>query len=454
MGVAPSLTPTPPTPAPSPSPTPQASGLFQFRGNPQHTFYGLGPLPADPQIAWRFPDSAMCSTTSQGDGTTKTWCGTGWTGQPLVWEHDGITEVIFNSYDGNVYFLDGATGEQTREPFRTGEMVKGTWTLDPDGHPLLYGGSRDNFYRIVALDREVPIELWRMGPHPDGQWNNDWDGNGSIVDDVLYVGGEDSFFYAVQLNRGMEDGLVTVDPEVVVATPTFNDEYHALTGDRQTSVESSPVVTDDAVYVANSAGRVVGWDREALTRGEAKVVFDWWAGDDVDASLVHADDHLYVAVEWDRKLPRGREVGQLIGLDTSRPEDPWMWGVDLHSDGVGDGGLWSTPALHGDHLYVTTHRGALIVVNRHTGEVVHQEPIGFHEWSSPAVVSSPDRGVELLVALCQGGGLRGYSLSDPATPVQTWELQLPTGACVESTPAVWDGRIWVGSRDGFFYGIR
>jgi outer membrane protein assembly factor BamB len=273
--VAPSSAPTQaasPDPSPPPAPTPEPAGLLQFRGNPEHTFYGRGPLPADPEVAWRFPDRAMCSTTVQGDGSTKPWCGTGWTGQPLVWEHDGITEVIFNSYDGNVYFVDGDTGEQTREPFRTGQMVKGTWTLDPDGFPLLYGGSRDNFYRIVALDREVPTELWRMGPHPNRQWNNDWDGNGSIVDDMLYVGGEDSFFYAVELNRTIDDdGQVSVDPEVLVATPTFNDEYHALTGDRQTSVESSPVVTDDAVYVANSAGRVVGWDRAALTRGEAEV---------------------------------------------------------------------------------------------------------------------------------------------------------------------------------------
>lgn len=455
------------SPSPSPSPTPPdvasplgdphglANGLRQFRGNPEHTWYGLGPLPSAPQVAWRFPDRPMCSTTGNLDGSQKTWCGTGWTGQPLVHELDGHTEVIFNSYDGRVHFLDAATGQPTRPPFQTGQMVKGTWTLDPDGHPLLYGGSRDNFYRIVSLSSETPTELWRLAAHPQGQWNDDWDGNGSILGDVLYLGGEDSFFYVIRLNRSSgPTGAPSVSPEVLVSTPVFNDEYQRLTGDRQTSIESSPVVTDDAVYVANSAGRIVGWDRAALLRGEAEVVFDWWAGDDTDASLVHDDGVLYVAVEWDRKLPRGREVGQLIALDTARPDDPWLWGVDLHSGGTGDGGVWATPALYGDHLYVTTHRGELIVVDKHTGEVTHREQIGFHEWSSPVVVDSTERGPELLVALCQRGGLRAYTLADPAAPVQAWELALPSGGCVESTPAVWDGQIFVGSRDGYFYGIR
>ncbi|MDX1510772.1 MAG: PQQ-binding-like beta-propeller repeat protein [Nitriliruptorales bacterium] len=465
--------PTPPVlPTPTPSLAPGGplgepwglpNGLRQFRGNPEHTWYGRGPLPAAPSIAWSFPDRPMCSTTTQSDGTTKRWCGTGWTGQPLVHELDGRTEVIFNSYDGRVYFLDADSGEPTRPPFVTGEMVKGTWTLDPDGFPLLYGGSRDNFYRIVDIAHpDGPTELWRMGPHPQGQWNNDWDGNGSIVDDVLYVGGEDSFFYVIRLNRSAAPGGVSVAPEVLVATPTFNDEYAALTGDRQTSVESSPVVTEDAVYVANSAGRVVGWDRGGLLRGEVEIVFDWWAGDDVDASLVHDDGILYVGVEWDRKLDRGREVGQLLALDTSRPDDPWLWGIDLWSERTMrpelpsnvDGGVWATPALYGDHLYVTTHRGALLVVDKRGGKITHEEQIGFHEWSSPVVVESDGRGPELLVALCEAGGLRAYSLEDPARPRQTWQLQLPTGACIESTPAVWDGRILVGSRDGYFYGIR
>ena len=98
---------------------------------------------------------------------------------------------------------------------------------------------------------------------------------------------------------------------------------------------------------------------------------------------------------------------------------------------------------------MTTHPGELLVVNRHTGAVVHRERIGYHEWSSPVVVDGT-----LLVGLCDQGRLRAYDLGDPARPVQTWEVRVPTGGCIESTPAVWGGGIYVGSRDGHVYGVR
>ena len=49
-----------------------------------------------------------------------------------------------------------------------------------------------------------------------------------------------------------------------------------------------------------------------------------------------------------------------------------------------------------------------------------------------------------------GGGLRAYSLTDPVVPARLWQFDLQSG-CIESTPAVWKGVIYVGSRDGRFY---
>ncbi len=79
----------------------------------------------------------MCGSSSVG-GVSSQWCGSGWTGQPVVWERpDGITEVIFGAYDKAVHFLDADTGEELRPSFLTGDIIKGSVTLDPDGFPLL-----------------------------------------------------------------------------------------------------------------------------------------------------------------------------------------------------------------------------------------------------------------------------------------------------------------------------
>ncbi len=424
-------------------------GLTMFRGNPTRNWYGTGPIPTEePSVAWRFPTTGgMCGDSTVG-GETTTWCGSGWTGQPVVWERpDGITEVIFGAYDKAIHFLDAATGEPTREAFLTGDIIKGSVTLDPDGYPLLYSGSRDGEFHVIALDRDVPEELWALpSTVVDGIWNDDWDGNAVIIDDILYEGGENGWFFAVELNRGTgDDGLVSVDPEILATMPGYTQEMVAELGNNQ-SIENSVAVFGRTVYFANSGGRVVGVDVSAVRSGEIEVIFDYWVGDDVDATIVvDAAGMLYVSVEEERKNERSAEVGQLVKLDPSKPDDPRVWGVRVPGEGD-DGGLWATPALGEGVLYAATHPGDLIAVDTGTGEELWSDDIGWHAWSSPVVVDKT-----LVVATCTGA-LRAYDVTDPRQPEPLWTAQI-SESCIESTPAVWKGRMYVGSRDGGFYAI-
>ncbi|MEX0756926.1 MAG: hypothetical protein WD204_03160, partial [Acidimicrobiia bacterium] len=281
-----------------------------FRGNPTRSFYGTGPLSSGPpDVLWRYPESPMCGS-SVVDGESSLWCGTGWTGQPAVWERpDGVTEVVFGAYDKSIHFVDAATGVATREPFATGDIIKGSVTIDPDGFPLLYTGSRDNKLRVIALDRDPVEELWALDANEvQGIWNNDWDGNPVIVDDILYEGGENGWFFAIRLNRSTSDGRVVVDPEIVFSMPGWNDELLARVGSN-VSIESSVVVFGRTVYFANSGGRIVGVDMDLVEAGaEDPVTFDFWAGDDIDATMVaDPDGMLYVAVELERFNERSAE---------------------------------------------------------------------------------------------------------------------------------------------------
>lgn len=429
-------------------------GLTMFRGNPTRTFYGTGPVPESPSEAWKYPESPMCSSSSVGAETT-VWCGMGWTGQPVVYERsDGVTELIFGAFDRAVHFVDAETGQDIRPRFITGDLIKGSVTLDPDGFPLLYFGSRDNKLRIIALDREEPELLWSLDANEvNGIWNNDWDGNPVVVDDVMYEGGENGWFFAYRLNRSLgADGLVEVSPSQLVAIPGYNDDLIARSG-RNVSIESSVAVYDQRVYFTNSGGRVVGLDISSIETGDAPIVFDYYAGGDIDATpVVDSDGFLYVSVEYEpaqmdvAERERNLEVGQLVKLDPNADGDPRVWGVDLVS-GAGDSGLWSTPALYEGTLYVNTHTGNLIAVDADSGRIVWNDPVGFHSWSSPAVVDGT-----LIVATCTGE-LRGYSLEDPASPTPIWNVQV-SPSCLEATPAIWNGTIYIGSRDGHIRAFR
>jgi hypothetical protein len=58
----------------------------------------------------------------------------------------------------------------------------------------------------------------------------------------------------------------------------------------------------------------------------------------------------------------------------------------------------------------------------------------------------------LIVGDCSGL-LHAYDLRrDPLrAPRELWTVEL--GGCIESTPAVWNGRVYVGTRAGAMFGI-
>ena len=460
---SPSATPTP-TPVPTPTPYPGwvdpatagqpyglVPGLLTFRGNPTRTFYGTGPAPRSPEVLWRFtgtPERDLCSLTSWEAGTTL-WCGSGWTGQPAVVEWwDDRTWVIVGAYTPGVHFLDAATGEQLLPEFLVGDLVKGSVTVDPDGYPLVYFGSRDNYFRILAFDRSEPVELWSMHANEVSPvlWNDDWDGASLVLDDYLFQGGENSHFFIIRLNRGYgADGLATVDPEVVFSSPGWDDELLNAVADGNVSIEAGMTVVGNTLYFANSGGLVQGWDISGVADGQdPERVFRYWAGDDVDATVVaDAEGFLYVGVEYERGNTRSQELGQMLKLDPSA-EDPLVWGTDLRNADID--GVWATPALTDEMVYVPTNAGFLYGLSRDTGEIVWFKRMGGPVWSSPVVID------EVLMQSDCAGNIYAFDVSDPAVePPEIWRISL--GGCIEATPAVWDGVIYVADRVGGFYAI-
>ncbi len=266
-------------------------GLLTFRGSPSRSYYGQGPVPQDPEVAWSYPgnNGNMCSESSVGS-ETKVWCGSGWTGQPSVFEKDGRTWVVFGAYDRAVHFVDFDTGQDIIPPFPTGDIIKGSVSVDPDGFPLVYSGSRDNYMHVISIQGPEPVELWKLSADAVSpmMWNNDWDGSPLIMGDYMYEGGENSQFHVVKLNRGYAaDGTVQVDPQLVFNAPGWDDELMANIGDNDVSIENSVSYHEGTIYFANSGGLVQGWDVSGLDQGRQPTrTFRFWTGDDTDASVV------------------------------------------------------------------------------------------------------------------------------------------------------------------------
>jgi outer membrane protein assembly factor BamB len=177
-------------------------------------------------------------------------------------------------------------------------------------------------------------------------------------------------------------------------------------------------------------------------------VFRSWTGDDTDASVTIDDEgYLYVASEYQRFDETSQHLGQLLKLDPRQPDQPVVWSVPALELGFeGAGGSWSTPALAGDVVYFTTAAGRVLAIDRSTGTVLWERQIASPAIASPVVVDGT-----LLQGDCSGH-LYAWDVSDPnAQPTLRWNLDL--GDCIESTPAVWQGWLFVGTREGFLYGV-
>jgi hypothetical protein len=427
-------------------------GQLTFRGNPTRSYYGLGPVPKNPKVLWSLPKSGGWCGNSRVGGENKQWCGSGWTGQPSVWKKGDQTWVAIGAYDKNIHFLNYDNGENFLEPFGMGDIIKGSVTVDPDGFPLLYSGSRANFH-ILAFDRDgAPADLWSMSANnvSPTKWNDDWDSSPLVIDDYLFEGGENGQWYIFKLNRGYgADGKVTIDPKMVFHAPGWDDQLLkdlAGSGSRvnDVSIENSLTIVGNTVYFTNSGGLVQGWDISGLKDGkDPERVFRFWTGDDTDASIVaDADGMLYVGQENERSSSKARneEIGQLLKLDPSKPDNPLVWKINDSK------GIWATPGISDGVVVAPTDSGRIIGADQKTGEILWEKKLPGPTWSSPVIVD------KVWIQGDCAGNLRAFDFSNPRTePKELWSVSLE--GCVESTPTVFQGRIFVGARGGKFYAI-
>ncbi len=438
------------------------AGLTTFRGNATRDYYGEGPVPTHPVVRWRYPTSGGLCSTSRDLFGTRVWCGTGWTGQPNVIQHPGgVVEVREGAYDSHYHFLNGHTGKPLRPDLVTGDLAKGSATSDADGYPLYYGGSRDNYLRVVALDRSTPTVLWKFNSdsQPGAMWNDDWDGAPLQVGDYLLEGSENCWFYVIHLHRHYDShGKVAVDPQIVMRVPGWDSQQLRDLGgnDKDVSIENS-VAFDAArgvVYFGNSGGLVQGWDISDILKGGSHYsrVFRFWDGDETDASIViDSKGDLIVARHRTENIPsrpitRDEQVGDLMKLDPTKPNDPLVWDAQLGGLEA-EGGILGTPALYKGIVYSTWNEGGVAAVDASNGKILWKHDLHGPTWSSPVPID--DR----LIVADGVGVLHCFDISNPQVPPKTvWTVQL-SKSIIESTPAVWRGWIYVGSRDGGIYGV-
>ena len=313
-------------------------------------------------------------------GSLGNWSGTGWTGQPLIvqWPVETVavmnvkqsfkdaatplTEVIYPTMDGNIYFLDLETGNPTRDPINTGIIQKGTSCLDPRGYPLLYvgqgipaendEGNAAAYIRVYSL-----ISGEQIGQFGGFDWfsRRKWqayDGSPMIANDTLVYGGENGIFYTVKLNAQFDAaaGTVSINPDGLIKTRYEGSGYSRrdAEGARWFGIESSVAAFRNYAYFTDNGGRLQCVDLNTMA---IKYVVD--VTDESDSSVVIDESYndntiyLYTGSQTRTKgddLPDGfgysyqRKINGLTGAIVW--EKRWICST---GDASASGGIVATP---------------------------------------------------------------------------------------------------------------
>ncbi len=418
-----------------------------------------------------------------------TWTGTGWTGMPLIvqWDDEvrktlgvydafktkeGFTEVIYPTMDGKIYFYELQSGEPTRAPIDIGVVTKGTASLDPRGYPLLYTGQgipsnvdgTGSWFRVISLiDNEV---IWKFGGEDPFAYRKfqAYDSS-ALIDaetDTLIQPGENGVLYTVKLNTQYDPaaGTVSVNPDALTKYRYTANGYGESDTSRWWGIENSIAVWREYAFFTDNGGYLQCLNLNTL---EPQYVVD--VLDDSDTSIVIEEDYeaqtfyLYTANEVDKQSGIANGLGKNVHrkIDGLTGEVIWAKSYDASiGKESSNGGTLTTPHVgHGSIsdiviysstlLPVTVNGesklgGRLIAYSKKTGDELWRYEQADGYWSSPVVVYDEKENAYLIQ--CDRGGM--MRIHDPRDGTVLYELDI--GSRIESTPAVFNNMIVVGTR--------
>lgn len=461
-------------------------GIVTFAGNNYRNGFTYGTAAILQKTLSRVWDKSIGSLSVPDYGT---WTGTGWTGMPLIvqWDDEvrktlgvydkfktkeGFTEVIYPTMDGQIYFLDLETGEETRRPIDIGVVTKGTASLDPRGYPLLYTGQgipsdvdgTGAWYRIISLiDNKVIYKFGGEDPFSYRKFQA-YDSS-SLVDaetDTLIEPGENGILYTLKLNTEYDPvaGTVSVDPEPLTKYRYTASGYGEGNTSRWWGIENSIATWREYGFFTDNGGYLQCVNLNTL---EPQYIVD--VLDDSDTSIVVEEDYdaqtfyLYTANEVDKQSGIVNGLGKCMHRKINGLTGEIVWQKEYDASmgrESSNGGTLTTPHVgHGNIADVVIYNstllpvtvggesilgGRIIAYNKETGEELWRYEQANGYWSSPVVVY--DENEKAYLIQCDRGGI--MRIHDPRTGAVIYELDI--GSRIESTPSVFNNMIVVGTR--------
>jgi outer membrane protein assembly factor BamB len=311
--------------------------------------------------------------------------------------------VYTGADDGNFYCLDAETGELIWEAYAGGlyDKIMMPQELQSRSSPIivgsrLYAGALDG--KVYCLSTSDGKKLW------DYQTGDPIGGSPTYSDGVIFIVSTDTHMYALAATDGdLIWQSIGINLDVGI-NPTY---LYACTG--------TPVVNDDVVYVAAGATHgVVGgfFQGGVFGGGQRMAAFNATTGESIwNQTLAGNSGSVWVATYFDDALFVPEHM-RLSRMNASNPNSGTAQPVGFFNQAAGNR-TWTSW-------------------------------IGYQVLSS-AAYADDIRGAKVYVG-SDVGSISCFAADDGAA-VSAYQ----TGANVEGSPSIWDGKLYIGGCDGNVY---
>lgn len=444
-------------------------GVLTFRGNNFRSSSSFGTCSVKENSlkpTWSF----TTSSSSWGGGA-------GWTGQPAIikWPKDiretmnikdkfkykdNFTEVIYASLDGNIYFLDLETGEQTRNPIKIGNPIKGSLSIDPRGIPLLYVGEGipekgTIGYNIFSLIDGKKLHYINGIDNEAFRGWGAFDSSALILKDkdTLIEPGENGILYIIKLNTNFDKTNKTIS-----INPETTKYRYKVKGNENQGLESSIAAYKNYVYIADNGGSIQCIDLQKLMP-----VWTFDGKDDTDATLVLDIEagvpYLYTGCEVDKQGSKGFSyIKKINGLTGALVWENKYECLSVLGDHPVNGGLLATPVIGKNDIkdivvfslarYKNLNTGLTVALDKNTGKEVWKKDLPNYVWSSP-VDFYTEEGKTYIIQCDSIGNMYFVRGKDGA------ELNMINlGSNIEATPAIFNDTLVVATRGGKIVAVK
>lgn len=466
--------------------SPQPIGVLTFRGD-------------------SFRQNAACGTATDGDLSTMSvlwqvdmgrvkasdgnyYYGAGYQSQPAIikWSTlvrelsnisdekkavKGLKEVIMPGMDGNIYFLDLADGQPTRDIIKLGYPMRSAPSIHPLSFPVMAVGqyarkmatgtgkiglrfydllTQKQLYLLDGLDSTSKRPYYSVGSFETSSLMD-------AVSDTMISLGTNGMIYLTRMHTefSKNNGTISITPESITMTSRIENQTN-----KNTAVESSMAAYQHYMWYADMEGILRCVDTDTL-----QIVWAMDMGDSVEAAISLRQDEngelwLYTANElslrakgdvsiscynaltgacrWTQAIPAVKSKSYIAGVKAS----PVIGQNDL------DGLVYFS--VSGAQRDGKTVSGMVIAMDAETGDIIWKHDTSGYVYSSPVAVYS-DSGMGWIIQADSTGELQLINGLTGST-VSTLKIE----GSFESSPAVYNSMLVIatsGRNNPAIYGI-